>query len=152
MNSRYARAYTEVLEIISHFSEEEYSKIPEEKIKFYKENMDKEYIFKINPEEDLSKQNISKEANAVLITIFRDYFATEEQKKNLENILDENQRKLEEERRKKYNPNNIFTKEDSKVQKQSVDAENKEKIALIENKESFFNRFTNFIKKILKIK
>ena len=31
----YAKAYTEVLEIISYFSKEEYSKIPSEKIEFY---------------------------------------------------------------------------------------------------------------------
>jgi len=32
MNIRYAKAYVEVLEIISFFSDEDYSKIPKEKI------------------------------------------------------------------------------------------------------------------------
>ena len=41
MTNNYAKAYTEVLEILSHFSDEEYSKIPIEKIEFYKNNMDK---------------------------------------------------------------------------------------------------------------
>ena len=66
MTNNYARAYTEVLEILSHFSDEEYSKIPIEKIEFYKKNMDKGYIYMINPEIDLSKQVISDEANAIL--------------------------------------------------------------------------------------
>ena len=35
INSTYSRAYTEVLEIIKYFPEEEYSKIPKEKIEFY---------------------------------------------------------------------------------------------------------------------
>ena len=44
MNNNYSKAYTEVLEIIKYFPEEEYSKIPKEKIDFYKKNMDKNYI------------------------------------------------------------------------------------------------------------
>ena len=31
MNNKYAKAYTEVLEILRHFTEEEYSRIPKEK-------------------------------------------------------------------------------------------------------------------------
>ena len=95
MINTYAKAYTEVLEILKYFSEEEYSKIPQEKINFYKNNMDKNYNYNINPNIDLSKQYISKEANAILITLFRDYFATESQKKTLNNLLNQNQNKLE---------------------------------------------------------
>ena len=69
-----------ILEILKYFSEEEYSKIPKEKIDFYKKNMDKNYNFKINPEIDLSNQDISAEANAIIINLFTDYFATENQK------------------------------------------------------------------------
>lgn len=53
MNSNYAKAYTEVLEILNYLSKEEYSKIPEEKIRYFKENMDKDYIFTVNPRIDL---------------------------------------------------------------------------------------------------
>ena len=108
MINTYAKAYTEVLEILKYFSEEEYSKITQEKINFYKNNMDKNYNYNINPNIDLSKQYISKEANAILITLFRDYFATESQKKTLNNFLNQNQNKLENIRREKYNSNNIF--------------------------------------------
>ena len=34
MTNTYARAYTEVIEILIHFSKEEYNKIPEEKNQF----------------------------------------------------------------------------------------------------------------------
>ena len=85
MLNNYAKAYTEVLEILSHFSEEEFSKIPKEKIKYFEENMDKNYNYKINPELELSKQCISREANAILVSLFRDYFATESQKEKLDN-------------------------------------------------------------------
>lgn len=36
MTNSYAKAYKEVLEILSHFSAEEYSKIPQEKLIFIK--------------------------------------------------------------------------------------------------------------------
>ena len=80
INNKYARAYKEVLEIIKYFPEEEYNKIPKEKIEFYKENMDKDYDFTIDPLIDLSEQNISREANAIIVNFFMDYYATEEQK------------------------------------------------------------------------
>ena len=101
INNTYAKAYTEVLEILKYFPEEEYKKIPIEKINFYKSNMDKDYKFTINPEIDLANQNISKEANAIIVSLYRDYYATEEQKVKINEILDLNQKKEELEKRKK---------------------------------------------------
>lgn len=110
MNERYSKAYTEVLEIISHFSEKEYSKIPSERIKFYEDNKDKNYNYKIDPQIDLQEQYISKEAETILVTLFRDCFATDKQKEILNNLLKQNQVKADKEKYEKYNPNNIFKK------------------------------------------
>lgn len=152
INSNYARAYTEVLEIIKHFSEEEYAKIPEKKIEFYQKNMDKNYNFKINPKIDLSEQNISLEANAIIVNIFRDYFATEEQKVKIKEILDLNQKKEEEEKRKKYNPDDIFKKSNNSTKNTNIETpENNSNTALIEYKETFFTKLKNFLLKILHI-
>ena len=60
INHAYAKAYKEVMEIIKYFPQEEFDKIPKEKVEFYKNNMDKNYVFTINPKIDLSNQNISK--------------------------------------------------------------------------------------------
>ena len=98
MTNAYTRAYTEVLEILSHFSKEEYAKIPTKKIEFYRSNMDKKYNYKINPEVNLAEQEISKEANAILITLFRDYFASEKQNIALKKLLNQNQLKEEQEK------------------------------------------------------
>lgn len=151
MQSRYKKAYTEVLAIISCFNEEEYLKIPKEKIKFFEENKDNEYEFEIDPELELSEQNISKEANAILITLFRDYFATDRQKKVLNNLLKQNQEKLEEEKREKYNPDNIFKKEVTETEEETKEEKIEDNKQIIEykSKESFFAKFINFIKKII---
>lgn len=110
MQNKYTKAYTEVLEILSYLPKDEYCKIPKEKIDFYKENMDKDYIYHINSNLELSKQNISEEANAILISLFRDYFATERQKRILKNLLNKNQEILEQSKRETYNVDNIFKK------------------------------------------
>jgi hypothetical protein len=156
MTSTYAKAYTEVLEIIKYFSKEEYNKIPTEKINFYKNNKDKDYIYKINPQEELSKQNISREANAILITLFRDYFATEIQKKTLTSLLNQNQKKLEEIRREEYNPDKLFKKQQSNISKeQNNRIENKiekaiEEKSLVKIEEKWYKKIILFFKNILK--
>ncbi len=147
-NSKYAKAYTEVLEIIKYFPQEEYEKIPLDRIEFYKKNMDNTYIFKINPQIDLSEQNVSKEANAIIVNLFMDYFATIEQKDKIKRILNQNQKEEEEEKRQKYNPDNIFKKPEKTYAKEQNSSNN---TALIEYKESFFTKFKNFVLKMFHI-
>lgn len=146
VNSIYAKAYTEVLEIIKYFPEEEFNKIPNEKIEFYKNNMDKNYKFTINPEIDLAEQNVSKEASAIIVIIFRDYFATEEQRKKLEELIKLNEKKFEIEKREKYNPNDIF-KEKINVNKfdERLTANN---LPIKVKKEKFFKRIVDYIKSL----
>ena len=143
MNNSYAKAYTEVLEIINHFSEDEYKKIPKEKIDFYEKHKDRKYDFKINPNIDLAEQNISRKANAILVSLFRDYFATAKQKEILKNLLQQNQEKLEKEKYLKYNPDNIFNKSNSNIN------DSKDEVALVEIKnEVWYRKILNFFKRI----
>lgn len=150
MITAYKRAYTEVIEIIKYFSNEEYAKIPLEKINYYKENMDKDYNFKINPNIELEKQNISREANAILVTLFNDYFATDRQKEILNNLLKQNQQILEELKQEKYNPSNLFMQSKTQQQNTVTIQEDNSENSLIGIKENFFTKFINFIKNIFK--
>ena len=149
-NKKYAKAYKEVLEIIKHFPKEEYDKIPKEEIEFYRENMDNDYEFSINPQIDLSKQNISREANAIIINLYQDYFATDEQKITIKEALIQNQQKEDDEKRKIYNPDDLFKK------RANNDADEIEELPenmqMIEYKESFFTRFKNFIFSLLHLR
>lgn len=150
MINTYSKAYTEVLEIIKYFPKEEYIKIPKDKIEFYKENMDINYKFHINPSIDLGKQNISKEANAILLTIFRDYFATDKQKESLKKLLNQNQQKLEQEKSLKYDSIELFNKPFMNKQNTKTIQENDNETRLVEVKENYFVKFINFIKNIFK--
>ena len=147
MKSNYPKAYTEVLEIIKYLPKEEREKIPAEKIKFYEQNCDKEYEFKFDISKPIDEQKTLRETNAIIIILFRDYFATPEQKEKLEKILIQNEKKHQEELREKYNPDNIFKKsENSKKEAETI-----ETMALVEVKKDnvikeIFKKIINFIK------
>lgn len=152
-DSLYAKACTEVLEILSHFSEEDFSRIPSDKIEFLKQNCDKDYDYKIDPEVELEKQYISEEANAIIIGLYREYFATEHQRNVLDDILKHNQVLADRESRMKYNPDNVF---ESKQEQSSESIVEKEEVSsnvqLVEYKESFLTKVKNFILRLLHIK
>ena len=146
MEITYAKAYKEVLVILEHLPKEEYRKIPTEEIRFYQENCDKEYKFELQKEIPLEKQDILKKTNAILVSIFRDYFATEIQKKKLNNILENNFKEVERERLSKYNPDNIFK---NKISDNTKVGSNQ--VSLIEyKKENFLMKILSKIKNILK--
>lgn len=148
--SSYAKAYKEVMEIIQYLPEDEYNKIPEDKIEFFKKNMDTNYEFTIDPGIDLSKQNISRKANAIIISIFLDYFATEKQKEKIIEILKYNEQQVEQEKRNKYNPNTIFKNlEKESIQKIPAIQNTQPTVSVVEYKENFFTKFKRFILKLL---
>ena len=149
-SEKYARAYTEVLEIISHFSEEEKAKIPEDKIKLFQNNCDKNYEFKIDANIPLENQNISREANAIIVVLYRDYFATEEEKKKIDIILKKNSEENERLKREKYNPDDIFknrqiNNEKQNEKKEEVDSSN---LPVVKKEDNFFKRFINYVKSL----
>ena len=86
----YAKACTEVIAVLNNLSKEEYEKIPTKEIEYYKSNIDKYYDFKFG----IINNNLSKEAKAIIITIFRDYFANDTQKKTLHQIVSKNDNNL----------------------------------------------------------
>ena len=141
------KAYTEVLEVIKYLPMEERSKIPIEMIDFFKKNMDINYFFKFDPNMDLDKQNISEEANAILIILFRNHFLTETQKIKLNEILKLNETISEKKKEKTYNLNTIFKNvKNTKNTKNNLENNTSEEWAIIEYKEKNF--FQKIVKKI----
>ena len=89
----YEMAYVEVLAILKNYlSEEELNQIPKEKIEFFEKNKDHNYIFEINNRLPIEEQNLSEKTNAILVILYRDYFADEQQKETLKQILELNDR------------------------------------------------------------
>jgi len=100
----YECSYVEVLEILKHIPQEQYNKIPEEKILFYEKNMNKEYKYIYNEQ----TPNISKKAQIILVNIYKEYIANASEKNKIEKILKLNDTKQEIEKQKKFNNTNIF--------------------------------------------
>lgn len=137
MERNRARAYTEVYELLKTLPEYEYSKIPKEEIAFYEENRDKKYIFNIDVNAELKKQNISREANAIIISLYKKYFANENEIKQLNTLLTHNQIKIEE-IKKNFNYENILKKE-------GTDVTEKLKLPIEKEKTSFLKKLKEFI-------
>ena len=142
MGNNYEKAYTEILEILKYLPKEEYERIPKEKILFFEENCDKNYEFKFDINKSLDEQEFLRETNAIIVVLFRDYFATDIQKEKLQKILLENERKYQEELREKYNPDDIF-------KKKQVDVKKEENVQMVEYKEPILRRIVNKILEIL---
>lgn len=137
----YRKAFKEVYEILKYVSNEDLKKIPSEILIIIKENMQLDYNYKINDICDFQNQEISETAKAILSIIYRDYWATKEEKNNIK-IQEFNERNIiEQEKRKKYNPDDIFKKKKAKTNNTT------ENVQLIKYKENIFIKIINFFKK-----
>lgn len=147
MNNTYARACTEICEILKHLPKEEYKKIPKKKIEFYENNKDNNYTFKYDSNKTLKEQHISSETNAIIITIFRDFFATNVQKEKLQKILWQNEQKYQDELKQKYSYENIFNAK--KIDKEQKQIEIMEEGTLVHYKESILKRIKIWFSKLI---
>ena len=106
----YAKAYTEILEIINYMGDRYKNKTPQKLMDFFEENKDKNYIYKLNEiNEDVTKK-FTKETLGLLTYMEYKYWASDSEKVLLRKSIIENEKKYQEELRKKYNPDNLFKK------------------------------------------
>ena len=106
MNDTYECSYVEVLEILKHIPKEEHDKIPKELIEFFEKNKDKSYQYTYN----LASPKTLRKTDAIIVNLYKDYIANDDEKKQIEKRLMENYEKAESEKRKKYNPDDLFKK------------------------------------------
>lgn len=144
VTTNYKIAYSEVLEILKHISEEEYNKIPNDMIELFKTNANNDNEFVYNPNKTLEEQNVSETARTIIAILFRDYWATETQKEKIIAKQNYDREKIKEE---KYNYNNLFNKNKKETEIQEEIKNNE--VDIIPYKESIFKRIINKIKDIL---
>ena len=144
ITKEYAKAYKEVVTILSYVPEEDLQKIPQDKINFYLENMDEEYEYVLDENIEFEEQSMSDITKAILANIFRDYWATPYQKERIEAKEKYDIEKEEEEKREKYNPDDIFKSRhvDTTIANTNLPMEIK--------KENFFQKLISFIKRFIK--
>lgn len=135
----YSKAYTEILKIIEYLPDSEYQKIPQKLIEELNENSDKEYIFDIQSEEDFEKKELLKETEYIIYVLYRNYLSDEEEREQLIQLEKKAHNDSEENKRMKYNPDDIFKNKDKKVNDSNEKISNV--VAMTQYNESLFKNF-----------
>ncbi len=150
---QYANAYTEVLDILKYISKEDYEKIPKSKIKVFEENSNKNYNFTYDENKTLDEQNVSEITKAIIAILFRDCWATKEQRYIIIKKQQEIRKQKQKELMAKFEQNkNISEKDLKKVDVASdldLDIDYKSlgaNVQLYKREEGFFEKIVNKIK------
>ena len=101
------KAYKEGYQILDMLPQESKDKIPEKIWDFIIENMDNKHEVTV---EDIHKNNLLEDTNILLAILYKQYMATEEEKKIIKAKEKIVERRKEKEAYEKYNPNDIFKK------------------------------------------
>lgn len=136
-----SNAAVEVNSLLDNVSEEILNKIPFRFLTYLKEIESYDYYFEYDKTKTLEEQGFSKDALKLIGLIYKDYLCNEEEKNEYINILKQYVLDEENEKREKYNPDNIF----KNTKKYEVEIETSQ--ALVEYKESIFIKIINKIKK-----
>ena len=143
------QAVAEVLEILSNSEKEITNKIPENFMRFLKENADKEYKVNIDFNNEHWDDTIKKETKVILALIYRDYLVSEEEKIILLKEEKERLDKEEQELHEKYKPDNLFKNNVTTTKKENIEEKQEElnNMKMIEVKEDSW--FKKIWKKII---
>ena len=98
--------------------------------------------------------NLKEKTKDILATIYMNYQCDSQSKANYSNLIKQNENNYQEELREKYNPDNIFKKNNQAqpVMQNTISNEvNNDNVAMVEYKESFFQKFINKIKTLFHI-
>ena len=139
----------ETIELLRYFDSNFVSKISVDFLNFLRQLAEKSSItVTIDKNKKLKEQNVSEECKSLISLIYHNYFANEEEKKNIENIWNENEQRYQRKLSEKYNYEDIFKKK----------LENNEEVSTNENlqlvkyeKHSFWTKILKNIKNLFKI-
>ena len=141
-------AYAEVDMILNLMDEKYVRPLPQKLRTLFKSKKAKEYSKNIVDNIPLKEQNLNKETLSILAVLNYNYWCKDEKrKKELWDIYSENDRKYQQELREKYNPEDIFKKNNSPKYVENTSKED----TIIEYKESIVKKIINKIKSIFHI-
>jgi len=145
----YHRAFKEFREIINFFPKNEYNKIPKTFIDFIEENMDNNYEYTVKHVDDFQNQEMLEETRVLLSIVYRDFLASNEEKRQIIKSEQEDLLKDEKMKQEKYNVNTLFEKrKNEKIKKQNEVLVEKELVVL---KEKWYKKLLNKIRDFFRI-
>lgn len=112
-----------------------------------KYNMDKNHKFKIDTSKSIEEQNVMPETKAILVNIFKNYWANDYQRQRIETKMKQDKLIMEEEKRKEFNPDKVFEKKNMRLgtenSVQTVD--NSEALVTVESVR-WYEKIVNFFR------
>lgn len=98
----YAQAYVEVLEILKYIQKKDVQKIPREILERFQKEKAIDYKFVYDKTKKIKEQKISEISRAILAMFYRDYWATEYERKVIIAKQRANRKELEELKIQRY--------------------------------------------------
>lgn len=140
--------YSEVYQIIELLGDRYINKLPRSLFVMLQEKRDITYNPIYSFDKPLIEQKIKKESIAMICLIYLNYwYKNEEEKKEILQMLKNNEDKHQEELNEKYNPDNLFKKDKVKIVTREPE-ETKEEVSMVQYKESILKKILNKIRSI----
>lgn len=141
----YSEAITETLDIIRHTRKEDVDKISSEFMEFLNANASKTYKPELDHTKKIKEMQLKRKTKVILAIIYKKFWCNSEKQEQFNRVLKENEIKLENKLREKYNPDNIF-KNRNKIELQEEPSEKTRMIIVQEEKwyQKIFNLIKNF--------
>lgn len=108
VNKELSEAAVELNTILKYTSQEIVKKIPKKFLEFMKKKASTTYQFNYDINKPLEKQNIKLKTKELIALIYIEYLSDSQEKREYSNIMSSIIIEIEEDKRKTYDPNNIF--------------------------------------------
>lgn len=145
-NINYIKAYTEVNCLLEYLPQSYIDKLPKKLIELIQNQSNEQYNINIDTNKSLLEQNFSKKAKDLIAVIKYNYWSTDEEKQQLQQIFYDNENKYQKELSEKYDLDNIFKKKESKMGMPQIE----NNVQMVVYKENIFIRIFNKLKNLIK--
>ena len=144
MVQRNEKVFAEVYGILAILGDNYIKRLPRKLYQLIDNSRDSNYLPKYTLNKPFHEQGVHKKSISMIALLHLNYWCNSEEEKNeLRKILNRNETNLQEELRAKYNPENIFKKNQTYLENS---------VAMIEfKKEKKIHKIINFIKKFFKL-
>lgn len=152
------KVYSEVYSVLNLLNKDDLRRIPEDILFFIKANMDEDVDY-MDKNQSFDEIKITREAEDMLALLTYHYLCDDNEKVEVNKVMEENEKIHQEELKEKYNPDNVFDNvKSSNVQNDSesrnINTNNSaiETADIIVTKESFISKIINKLKGFFKRK
>ena len=143
------QAFSETYDVINHMSKEMQEKIPKSFINLIKENRDLDYKVNIDYSIDI-KEQLLKETKIILSLVYRDCLCSKEKRQELLDIDVEEIEREEKGPQEKYQIDFDSRKKEKLQDVEELKNKEQETLPIKVEKDKWYIKVINFIKKILK--